>query len=132
MNINQNTIQTLLSQNQMAPPEGALTLNLLLDFSSLVAGDSFTFDMANYQTQGKFSIVQSIFIDNSLNTVALVVTEQTTGHVIVAAPHTQGWYNIVAQVPTRLNFSSQGGPAGVRIMISNMPIPGAVWAATHP
>jgi len=130
--IDTKQLKNLQIQNQMIPREGPQALALTLDFSLATGLSQYTLDLSQYQWQAKFSILQSIYIDNSANGVPLVVQDQNTGFQLVANPHTQGWYTILSPVPTKIVLTCSGGPNNVQIFLANVPIPGMVWAATHP
>lgn len=127
--INTNNLQTLQTMNQQVPQRG-LAVSLLIDMTA--NNGDYTLDLSQYEWQNKFDFVQSVFIDLSETAAALVLTDLTTGHSIVAEGHTQGWYNILSQSPSRLRIQNVGGPSDLKIFLSNLPIPGVVWSATHP
>jgi hypothetical protein len=123
----------LIPKNQLIPPEGPVAINVgPLDFSLATGLAQYNIDLSVQEWQNRISMVQSVFIDLSQSGVALTVTDLNSGHVIVANPHTQGWYAILSPTPTRLQFNCTGGPNNVAIFLCNTPIPGVVWAATHP
>lgn len=130
--IDTKQLKTLMIQNQMIPKEGPLAVSLLLDFSFATGLTQYTLDFSQYQWLAKLSIIQSVYIDNSTNGVPLVLQDVNTGYTIVANPHTQGWYQILSPVPTKVQFNCSGGPNNVNVIFANVPIAGVVWAATHP
>jgi hypothetical protein len=124
-------LRTLTVQNQDFPPEGPAAIPLLLDFT-VPADGNILVDLSEVEQQNRISMIQTIFIDMSKSGVALVVQDFSTGMEIVAAPRTQGYYQFACSNPTKLIFNCVAGPAGLKIFLFNVAIPGAVWAATHP
>lgn len=122
--VNQTNLQILLTQNQLIPDEGPRSIPLPLDFT---ANGSYVLDLEPLQTQGFFSMVQTVFIDMSGSAVPL--TLQITGgggQTIVAKANTQGYYTILCPNPARMIFTCVGGPA-MTAYLCNFAIPGSVW-----
>lgn len=124
-------LRTLEIQNQSYPPEGPMAIPLLLDFT-VPADGNILVDLSQVEQQARMTAIQTIFIDMSKSGVALVAQDFTTGQEIVANPRTQGYYQFICSNPTKLIFNCSAGPAGLKIFLINVAIPGAVWAATHP
>lgn len=116
--------------NFMVPCEGAMCIPLVLDFSSFA---EFDLDLSQFEQQGRFSMVQSLFIDLSDTASAMVVVIDPAGvkQTIVANGNTQGYYTVLAPNPTKITFSCASGQVE-RVHLVNAPIAGVVWAATHP
>ena len=134
MLVDNRQLRTLDGQYQMIPAEGPIAIPLTLDFSNATGQASYTVDLSPYQNMGnkRISIVQTAFIDMSQSGVALTLTDRDSGQQIVANPHTQGYYNILAPTPVVLDIACTNGPNNVYVALINVPIPGTVWAATHP
>lgn len=103
--------------------EGPRILPLLnLDFGQ---SDNYSLDYSNQMKQGRMSMIQTVYIDNSQNDAAATVI-LTTGQQITAKGRTQGYYNCLVQDPFRATFSSPGG-ALVSFIFLNFQIQPAQW-----
>lgn len=116
--------------NFEVPCEGAKVLPIVLDFATFAEVD---IDLLQFEQDSQLSMVQTVFIDNSVSAAAMVLVIDPAGinQTIVANGNTQGYYPILAPNPTLLQFFSQSGVAQ-RIQLVNVPIAGVVWPATHP
>lgn len=106
------------------PKEGPRTVPITLDFTAF---DTYRIDLTQLQRQGKFTVLQTVFIDASNCPVLVTVQDGTTLQPVVAQPNTQGFYPIMAGSPTVLTVSCPGGPAGLKIFLINVPVAPAVW-----
>lgn len=103
--------------------EGPRILPILnLDFGQ---SDFYSLDYSNQMKQGRMSMVQTVFIDNSQNDAAVTVM-MTTGQQIVVKGRTQGYYNCLVQDPFKVSFGSPGG-ARVSIIFCNFQVQPAQW-----
>lgn len=125
-----STIQVNRTYNFEVPCEGAETIPINLDFATFAEIDV---DLSQLVDQAKFSMLQTIFIDNSAAGAAFVAIIDPNGinQTIVTNANTQGYFPVLAPNPTLLKFQSQAGVV-IRIQLINAPIAAAVWAATHP
>ena len=114
--------------NFEVPCEGAKVIPLLLDFSAFTEYD---IDLSQLESQSRFSMLQTIFIDLSDTATALVVIVTDVLQQIVANGHTQGYYPILVPNPSKLQIQCLSGQVE-RLHLINVPIAGSVWAATHP
>ena len=112
-------------QNQQLPAEGPKSVPVQIDFS---VSQSQTIDLSQLMTQSKLSLVQGLYIDNSTNDVSTSVQVLGTNQLITAPPNTQGYYPILAGIPTKLLVTSASTTALVPIYILNMPMPAVVWS----
>jgi hypothetical protein len=97
-----------------------------LDFSVTTEYD---LDAQNIQSLGWIQYVQTVFIDNSANADALVLTVDPNGSAqqIIAGPNSQGYYNALCPNPVKMSFVTAGGVV-VPIYLTDVAIPGAVWS----
>ena len=114
--------------NFEVPCEGAKVIPLLLDFSAFTEYD---IDLTQLEQQGRFSMLQTVFIDLSDTASALVVVVTDVLQQIVANGHTQGYYPVLVPNPSKLQIQCLSGQVE-RVHLINVPIAGVVWAATHP
>jgi hypothetical protein len=125
--INQQTVQVSLPQNQQVPNEGPKAIPLLLNFVTVA---SYSLDLTYIQESGQISMVQTLFIDASTATAALVVTVNGTNQKIVAAAGTQGYYPVLCPNPPKFTFANTSGADVIPVFLINAPISGVVWSTT--
>jgi hypothetical protein len=116
------------TMNFREPCEGAAVL--VLDFDFTTAG-SYDVDLSGIENSKEFSMVQSIYIDNSDTDSAMVISINGTRQRIVANGRTCGYYSVLCPNPTLFNVASAAN-ALKTVHFINSPIPGNVWAATKP
>lgn len=123
-------VQVNRTYNFEVPCEGAETIPLQLDFATFAEID---LDLSQLVDQAKFSMVQTIFIDNSAAGAAFLAIIDPNGinQSIVTNANTQGYFPVLAPNPTFIKFLSQAGIV-IRVQLINAPIAAAVWVATHP
>lgn len=107
------------------PKEGAKAIIFNPDFT---AADSYVLDFLTLLDTAKIASVETLYIDNNGNTVAVLVT-LGSGQQILAKPNTQGYYQIANTNPQKLVIASPTGSAA-RILLLNYPVPGSVWPTT--
>lgn len=122
--INASNLSTLAVYGSDRPLcEGPRILPILnIDFGT---NPVYSLDYSNQMKQGRMSMVQTVFIDNSQNDAAVTVT-MSTGQQIVAKGRTQGYYSCLVQDPFRVAFESPGG-AKVSFIFLNFQLQPAQW-----
>lgn len=128
MIINPASLNFSQPSNQQVPDEGPKAIPLLLDFSGSVG--NYTLDFLVQQQQGFFSMLQTIYVDNSQGTNDVTITLNISNQKIVAKAGTQGYYSVLCPNPIRLTFSSAINGVIVPVFLINVPISGMVWSAT--
>jgi hypothetical protein len=123
--IQPSTLRVALPQNQLIPKEGPKALPALLDFTGTVG--TYTVDLLSLEQLGIFSMLQTIFIDLSNSANNLTVTFPDSGQVIIAKPHTQGYYPVLCPIPMKLRFSSAPAGSLIPLFLINVPIAGVTW-----
>jgi len=109
------------------PSFGAKIVPLRLDFQNI---ESVDVDLTEQLQLMEFNFVQSVYIDNSLNSDAIsirFVDGETGGYLISAQPYTQGWYP-VACPNGKVSFNaltSQG--IIIPIKLANIAMPYVTW-----
>lgn len=116
------------TMNFRVPPEGPKAIPLYLDFT---AAGEYDIDLTTIETNGQFSMVQTIYVDNSSTASAMSIVFPDIQQTIVANGHTEGYYPVLGLNPTHIQISSAAN-AILIVHLINSPIPGVVWAATHP
>ena len=113
-------LQSFPTSNGYAPTQGPRALPVVLDFS--VASEQ-TIDLYKEEASGIIGFVQSLWIDNSLNTHDLVVLSTITQQKIVVPAYAQGaWPIIAAQTAA---FSVSTTPTAdllIRLIFLNVPM----------
>jgi hypothetical protein len=126
ININQDQMQIGPTQNQlMVGKKGPLFAFLLLDFTQT---PEYDLDMQQVIATNQFDLCQTLFIDASLAGADFQVFIPASQQIIIAKAGTQGYYNVIAPNPIRMVFTCAGGM--VRVHLTNVAIPGAVWPTT--
>jgi hypothetical protein len=110
--------------NQMIPSEGGRAVPLALDFSS---NNSWTINMTQLLSMKVIDVVQTIYIDNSLNSVSLLVNSSISNQNITVPPYSQGYYPILVPNNATLTFTCIGGLINTPIFLINIPLPAISW-----
>ena len=128
MLIDARTLNNEFVFNQMIPEEGPRALPLVIDFS---VAQSFDLDLSMLQTQGRFSMLQTIFIDAAsainLPNGDVAITIEGSGQVITMAPGQQGYFSVICPNPIKLNIAGGSDTGIANIFLLNVAIPGSVW-----
>ena len=93
------------------PVDGGTAVPVALDFSTI---NNASGDLSQEQTSGAIGFVQSVFIDNSLNTKALSITFPGTQQKITVKANTQGYYPII---PFNGTFTWQAVSIGAAVIV---------------
>jgi hypothetical protein len=110
--------------NQLIPDEGPKALVYNLDFS---LADSIIIPGLQLAQMGKFSMIQTIYVDLSLSTKNVTFLFEG-GQIITAKARTQGYYSVICTNPFNVTATCVGGGI-IPIRLINVPIAGAVWTA---
>jgi hypothetical protein len=108
-----------------APPEGAVTLPINLDFQ---ATTEVVLDCQPIQAKGKFSQLQTIYIDNSDNAQPIEVTLNVTYQHLQIPAHYCGYLCVLTPNVKNVKFNTTGGVV-VPIQLMNFFLPTHVWPA---
>ncbi len=110
--------------NALVPKEGPKAMAINCPFASAT---EFSIDLTLSQTQKYLSLVQGVYIDNSLNADAVtLVCGGGTSQKIVFPPNAQGYLPLLVSRPTTFTVSSAGG-VNVPIIFLNVPVPAIIW-----
>lgn len=124
LNISSQNLANLELDVQYVPQEGPKAIPVLLDFTQ---ANNYDLDLQLIGQQGRISMVQTLFVDMSASDIAMTVSVNGSLQQIVCKGRTQGYYQVLCPTPVKLSFSCAGGPAGVKVYLVNVAIPGAVW-----
>lgn len=124
--IDSGQCQPYATKNQLKPPdaEGPKAVPVQMDFSQAAV---FNLDLSQLSDRGFFTLLQGIFVDNSLNASAITVkVDDQIGQSIVCPAAAQGYFPVLCTMPIRLVFSSAGNVV-VKVDLLNFPVAVAVW-----
>lgn len=117
-----------VSQFGRYPCEGPQCVTIDLDF---VSGTTLTVDLSALQQQGKFSGLETLYINNSLNTAAINWTCEGSNQTGTIPPLSLAYINILQSNPPKVDFVSTGGVL-VRACFLNYFLPPIIWSPTTP
>jgi hypothetical protein len=100
------------------PAEGPRCIPLTLDFTLSLAYD---LDYSNMQSRNFISMVQTIWVDNSLNAAVLEVTMVGTNQVIKVPAGIQRYYTVLQPNPIKMSFASTGAVV-CQVILMNFPV----------
>lgn len=107
------------------PPqlEGNRAVPVNFDFTAV---QSYNFDFQMLVQQKKISFVQTVYIDNSLNSQPSYMLIGTTNQLIIAPPLSQGYYNCLISGPAKMTLSTTGAVI-VPVQFMNFEVDALVW-----
>jgi len=111
--------------NGSLPCEGTKVFPFVLDFTG--GKNAYLIDLTQQAQQKQFTTLQTIYIDNSLNTAALSVICSVTNQVITCPALSQGYFPILQPMPPQFQVQTTGNLV-VTIQLLNFYIPPAVWS----
>lgn len=126
---NTNKFGGLRVYNGLFPADLPKIFRIAID---LTATGSFPWviDLSEEQDRGQLPYIQSVFIDNSLNAVPLVLTSDL-GQVIQCGANAQGFFPVLASANPRFLATTSSGAAGTNtqtsIIFCSMPMPASFW-----
>lgn len=126
VNLDVNQAARYSVMGAMVPPEGPRALAVGLDFS---ATTQYSLDLQNIQQRNFFSMLQSLFVDNSLNPSSLTINFPNTGQNLIFEAGEQAYIGVLCQNPAKLVFTSAGNVAGIVVYLLNYPVTNEVWNA---
>lgn len=123
--ITQDALGDIGVQNQVLPSKGPMAVPVTFDFNAHPGG--YQVNLQNMQALSRFSQLQTIFVDNSSNTIALTLIFTRTNQTLVIQPGRQGYYPVLAPNPIEFTAASAGSTASVRVQLLNFPLAPAEW-----
>lgn len=111
--------------NGLAPKDGPKGMPLITDFSVDAFIDvDLTLD-EQYQTM---EFVQSMYVDNASNAVALTFLFQITQQRLIVPANKTGMFPVLSPNPTKFRMSTTPG-AGIAptVILLNVPMPFFIW-----
>jgi hypothetical protein len=113
---------TLDVMNNKFPCEGPEVVPLFLDFS---VADNFQVDLKSLVTQGRISMIQSLYVDNADGTAPVTFVQSVTNQRIIIPAGAQAYLNGLFSGAQFLATSSS--LAVVRVFAQNFPVTNCVW-----
>lgn len=112
------------------PEEGPIAVPVPINFAT---STDFDLDISQQVNQGRISLVQSMFVDNSANNnpINIGVGQSPSSaalQTIVVPSQSQGYFQIFSPNPARFHFNSQA-TGSILVILSNSPIASATWQA---
>jgi hypothetical protein len=120
----QNKVPSFGVGNAMVPKEGPKIIPLLLDFTGGTTAQYV--DLVNDSQLGYISIIQAIYIDNSLSNAKTVVTILGSQQVITCPAGWQGFFPLFTPMPPKMTIQNAGG-ISITVILCNMPMPASAW-----
>lgn len=105
--------------NALVPKEGPKTIPVLVD---LRTASSALVDLTQQQMTQKISFIQTIFVDNSLNTESVSIQADTTNQILRVPAGVQAYLPILSPIPPRFIIATTGAVI-VPIQFLNIPMP---------
>src|SRR5690242_19068535 len=121
-----NQIIDMPVYNGNFPKECPKAIPLPFDFT---ASNSYSIDLTNVQQRAVIGYIQTIYIDNSINTAALTVIFGTSAQVITCPPKSQGYFPVLAPNPVKFIVTSNGGISAL-VYLVNAPVQPFLWGVT--
>lgn len=125
LNVNNQQLQIAINQTNQLPAEGSLCIPVRLDFTNTPEWD---LDLLNFFEQGRISLIQTAFVDNSNNSNPFTITCQASGMSLVVPPNSQGFFPLLVPNPPRFAFTTLQGSGVVTVQLLNTMIPGPIWS----
>lgn len=114
----------------MAPREGSKSIRFDCDLSiynSNVANGGQLIDLEQPISEDKIEFIQSVFIDNSLNAAALVLSNTMSNQSVICPPLAQAYLTVLAPNPAKFVVTSTTTNLVIPIHFLNFPVAMLVW-----
>ncbi len=108
----------ILERTLGMPPEGPKCIPITLDFS---VADTYNLDYSNMGRRGFMSMLQTVWVDNSLSGDPLNVIIVATNQTIKVPAGVQDYFGVMCPNPIKLSFYSPGA-AIVQVILINHPV----------
>ena len=130
VNIDQKSLAFLSVKVADIPEEGPIAIPVPISFAN---STDFDLDISQQVNQGRISLVQSIFVDNSANDNPINIgvgqsPSSSALQTIVVPSQSQGYFQVFSPNPAKFHFNSQT-TGSILVILSNSPIASAVWQA---
>ena len=123
---NQNYFDTAIF-NASIPKEGPKALGVVAPFGSGSGrAASFDINLLLTQSQGYMSIVQAVFVDNSLNSDEVAIGVSVIGQSLKVPANAQAYLPLLVPKNATITVAS-AGDANVGFVFVNVPLPACVW-----
>lgn len=131
MIIEQNALADVPVQNQVLPKGGPKAVPISLNFGT-TGNAAYSLNAQNMQALGKFSNMQTIYVDNSGNTQLLTITMGGSGQKVKVKAGYQGYYAVLSGNPLTVDFSVPATNATdtTNVFLLNFPLAPYAWPTT--
>jgi hypothetical protein len=106
--------------------KGPKALPYKLDFT---ATQLFTLDFTGLELQEFLEGVQTIFVDNSLNTATLIITCSNTGQIVTYPAKSCGYATLLQPIPGTIDIFTTGGVV-INLQLLNFHIDPMIWSVS--
>jgi len=126
-NIDQNQLPFYAIKVADIPAEGPIAIPFPISFAN---NSSYSLDISQLVQQGRISLVQCMFVDNSANdtTISIQIGNPQSLQTIVVPSQSQGYFQILSPNPAKFLFTSQT-LGSILVVLLNSPVAGVVWQA---
>lgn len=114
----QPTSPTILERTLGMPPEGPKCIPFVMDFG---AYDTYMLDYSNMGQRGFFSMLQTVWVDNSESGDVFKIIVPATGQVIKVPAGVQDYFAVMVPNPIKVNFVCASGITQ-RVLLINFPV----------
>lgn len=116
----------ILERTLGMPAEGAKCIPITLDFSTVAVDPAtglrtFALDYSNMQQRGFLSMLQTIWVDNSLSGDVFLINVPATNQVIKIPANVQDYFTVIVPNPIKIQFQSAGASV-VTVLLLNCPV----------
>jgi hypothetical protein len=108
----------MLERTLGMPAEGPKAIPINLDFTSETA---YTFDYTSMQQRTFISMVQTVWVDNSLSAAVLTITIPSSQQTLKIPAGIQGYFTVICPNPVKISFGSTGGVV-CQVTLLNFPV----------
>jgi hypothetical protein len=126
LKLDQSQLRTVSINGQQVPCEGPRVVPVALDFSLTTEYD---LQLQNFEARNFISMIQGLFIDNSLSASPLSIVFENSGQTIKIAPGHQAYKAVLCPNPAFISFLSEGGTS-VKVLLLNFPVTNDDWATS--
>lgn len=108
-----------------APAEGPMVVPVFVDFTAVT---SYKLDLTYIQQQGRLSMIQTIYVDNSLNAQPITIITDTVNQSVRIPAYCQAYIPLAVTNKMAITLNSTGAVV-VPVHVLNVAMNAAVWVA---
>lgn len=115
VDINGAGILNVLSSRK-EPSEGRRIIPAILDFTNET---QFDFDLASQYNNKAFTLLQTVYIDNSANANDAQIVVRSSGQSIPVPKNSAGYYTVFCNAPPKISIISTSSAVKVGVALLN-------------